>query len=101
MPGIPGPDDWEAVEAEDGTYFIGSVDASMAAWAERNGCDPEPVERAAGPETTQRTWTGCASDRALLSHPSAGRLRDAESALPAGSAGAQCGHAAQDPTQTQ
>ena len=33
----------------------------MAAWAERNGCDPEPVERAAGPETTQRTWTGCAS----------------------------------------
>lgn len=56
-----GPGDWETVEAEDGTYFIGSVDASMEAWADRNGCDPEPVEDAAGSETTRRTWSNCAA----------------------------------------
>jgi polyhydroxybutyrate depolymerase len=37
-----------------------SVPARMAAWAARNGCDPEPgVEDRTGGQVTVMTWSGC------------------------------------------
>ena len=37
-----------------------SVAGRMAAWAEHDGCDPEPTTTTPSPAVTVTTWTGCA-----------------------------------------
>lgn len=32
---------------------------TSAAWADRNGCDPKPVEKSVADTVTRRAWTGC------------------------------------------
>jgi polyhydroxybutyrate depolymerase len=59
------PPGWEDVEAEEGTYFRGGVEPNMEAWAERNGCDPEPVETRVGEETNRRDWQDCSAPTVL------------------------------------
>lgn len=45
-------------------HLVGA-EASARAWAERNGCDPEPESVAAGPRVTRETWTGCVDGGAV------------------------------------
>lgn len=47
---------------------LGAVPDSVAGWAERAGCQAEPLEGAAGADVQSRTWNGCAggSSVALL-----------------------------------
>ena len=35
------------------------AEASAAAWAEHNGCDPEPTVVEQHPEVVKHSWTGC------------------------------------------
>jgi len=35
------------------------IDASMAAWAEHNGCGSQPAEERIAPDVRKRTWPGC------------------------------------------
>ncbi len=43
----------------------GGVDQAMAAWAENNGCDPEPIEDRVSPEVLRTTWEGCEAETVL------------------------------------
>ena len=52
-------------EVPAGTPTQKGVDASMAAWAKHNKCDPEPVEERISPEVRKRTWQHCEADTIL------------------------------------
>ncbi len=44
-----------------GPFFI-PVDEWAATWAERNGCDPEPMQFRVSEDVRTLTWSGCAAD---------------------------------------
>ena len=52
-----GPDGWEEDEANDEGYFIGDPVSSMASFAERAGCDPDPSSEPLGDDTTVLVWS--------------------------------------------
>ena len=76
-----GPEGWEDVEAEEGTYFIGDVEASVAAFAERAACG-EPTASTIGDDTTVTAFTCADGNQVALytieggghTHPGAAAL---------------------------
>jgi polyhydroxybutyrate depolymerase len=52
-------------DVPDGLPRHAGVDAAMQAWAEHNGCDPDPVERRVAADVRRRSWRGCEADTVL------------------------------------
>jgi polyhydroxybutyrate depolymerase len=53
-----GTDD-PVVPYEGGANSPGPVPETSQAWADQNGCDPEPVDERVSDEVVHRSWTGC------------------------------------------
>ncbi len=60
-----GPEGWEEVEAEEDTYFIGDVEATVAAFAERASCS-EPETSTVGDDTTITSFSCSDGNRVTL-----------------------------------